>query len=74
MIAMAIQPYSIWKNQMMAQPEVEGLVRRTRQYELNDGLRDLQLSLMLGLGGGMIWLALSPRWVGLLQELVRRYG
>ena len=59
---------------MMAQPEVEGLVRRTRQYELNDGLRDLQLSLMLGLGGGMIWLALSPRWVGLLQELVRRYG
>ncbi len=58
----------------MADTDVQGLIRRTQQYEFGDGLRDLQLSLILGLGGLMIWFLFSPWWVALLSELVRRFG
>jgi hypothetical protein len=57
-----------------ADTHVQGLIRKTKQYEFGDGLRDLQLSLILGLGGLVIWFLFSPWWAGLLSELVRRFG
>jgi hypothetical protein len=57
-----------------AEADVPGLIRRTQQYEFIDGLRDLQLSIILGLGGAMIWFAFSPRWASLLQTLIARFG
>ena len=49
-------------------------MRRSRQYEFADGLRDLQLALMFGLSGAGIWLVFSPIWIGFLGALVLRYG
>jgi len=59
---------------MAVQPDVQDLMRRTRQYEFADGLRDLQLALLFGLGGAGIWLVFSPIWIGFLSALVLRFG
>lgn len=59
---------------MTAETDVKGLIRRTQQYEFSDGLRDLQLSIILGLGGVMVWFVFTPTWVGLLGTLIARYG
>jgi hypothetical protein len=59
---------------MTADTDVQGLIRKTQQYEFVDGLRDLQLSIILGLGGVVIWFVFSPWYVRLLQTLIARYG
>jgi hypothetical protein len=59
---------------MTADTDVQGLIRKTEQYEFVDGLRDLQLSIILGMGGVMIWFVFSPWYVRLLQTLIARYG
>jgi len=59
---------------MAVQADVKDLMRRTRQYEFADGLRDLQLALMFGLSGAGIWLVFSPVWFAFLGALVLRYG
>lgn len=59
---------------MTAETDVQALIRRTRQYEFSDGLRDLQLAMMVGLGGVMVWFVFSPMWAGLLGQLLMRYG
>jgi hypothetical protein len=59
---------------MAAETDVQGLIRKTQRYEFADGLRDLQLALLLGLGGVTIWFAFSPWWAMLLGEIIFRYG
>lgn len=59
---------------MTAGSDVQGLIRRTQRYEFSDGLRDLQLALLLGLGGVMVWFVFSPWWARLLGLLVLRFG
>jgi len=59
---------------MTVQPDIQDLMRRTRQYEFADGLRDLQLAMMLGLTGAGIWLVFGPIWIGFLGSFVLRYG
>lgn len=59
---------------MAAETDVQGLIRKTQRYEFSDGLRDLQLSLLLGLGGVTIWFIFSPWWAMLLGEMILRFG
>ncbi len=59
---------------MTAQPDVEKLIRETRQYEFADGLRDLQLALLLGLSGIAVWLTLEPGWLTFVVTVVQRFG
>lgn len=44
---------------MIDQPDVENLIRETKQYEFADGLRDLQLSLVWLAMGSMLWFVLE---------------
>jgi hypothetical protein len=44
---------------MIGQPDVENLIRETKQYEFADGLRDLQLSLIWLAMGSMLWFVLE---------------
>jgi hypothetical protein len=48
---------------MMALPDVDKLIRQTRQYEFSDGLRDLQVAVLLGIGCMTVWLSLEPMWM-----------
>jgi hypothetical protein len=59
---------------MTAQPDVDKLIRQTRQYEFSDGLRDLQLALLLGLGGVAVWLSLEPRWLIFVATVAKTFG
>jgi hypothetical protein len=59
---------------MMAQPDVEGLIRKTRQYEFSDGLRDFQLAILFAFGGGTVWLSLEPFWLDWVFSLAQRFG
>lgn len=59
---------------MSEQPDVERLIRDTRRYEFSDGLRDLQLALLLGLGGVAAWLAFEPAWLALILRTADRFG
>ncbi len=59
---------------MTAQPDVERLIRQTRQYEFSDGLRDLQLALLLGVGGLTAWLSFRPEWWAFILSLVKAWG
>jgi hypothetical protein len=59
---------------VMDQPDVEKLIQQTRQYEFADGLRDLQLAVLLTLGGVAVWLSLNPVWMMVVVNLVNRLG
>lgn len=59
---------------MTSQSDVERLIRDTRRYEFADGLRDIQLAIMLGIGGVATWLVLQPLWMSLLGNLAQKYG
>ncbi len=59
---------------MTAQPDVDKLIRQTRQYEFADGLRDLQLALLLGLSGVAAWLSLEPAWLNFVVTMAQRFG
>jgi hypothetical protein len=59
---------------LAAEIDVQSLIRKTQQYEFVDGLRDLQLSIILGLGGATVWFVFSPGWARLLQALIARFG
>ena len=59
---------------MVAQPDVDQLIRQTRRYEFADGLRDLQLAVILGLGGITVWLAFEPFWLAFIAKLVQVWG
>jgi hypothetical protein len=59
---------------MTLTPDVDRLIRETRRYEFNDGLRDLQLALLFGLGGVTVWLVLEPAWMGFVGRMAATYG
>jgi len=59
---------------MMSEPDVNQLIQKTRRYEFADGLRDLQLAVLLGLGGASAWLAFEPGWMAFIGNLAKTYG
>jgi len=58
----------------MTLPDVDELIRQTRQYEFSDGLRDLQMAVLLGIGGLAVWLPLEPMWITLVGNMVKAFG
>jgi hypothetical protein len=56
------------------QPDLDRLILETRRYEFSDGLRDLQLALLLSLGGLAAWLAFEPAWMAFIMRTAARYG
>lgn len=54
--------------------DVDKLIQQTRRYEFADGLRDLQLSVSLVLGGLMCWLVFEPAWMAFLFNLAKDLG
>ena len=44
---------------MTTQPEINGLIRKTRQYEFADGLRDLQMATTMAILGAFAWFSLT---------------
>lgn len=59
---------------MMSQPDVDKLIRQTRQYEYSDGLRDLQMAVLLGIGGMAVWIVLEPIWITFVGNMVKAFG
>ena len=57
-------------------PDVQGLVQQTQRYEFSDGLRDLQLALLLSSMGVVNWLIFDymNEWVSLMIDLAARFG
>jgi len=44
---------------MTTQPDIDALIRKTRQYEFVDGLRDLQMAAIMALLGAFAWFSLT---------------
>lgn len=59
---------------MVSQPDVNKLIQQTRQYEFADGLRDLQLAILLGTSSATVWLILEPVWITFVAHMVQVYG
>ncbi len=59
---------------MISQPEVVKLIRQTRQYEYSDGLRDLQMAVLLGIGGVAVWIGLEPIWINVRWKNGKSHG
>jgi hypothetical protein len=59
---------------MTAQPDVDRLIVETRRYEFADGLRDLQLAVLLGVYGVTAWLVFEPAWLTFVAAMARTYG
>jgi hypothetical protein len=59
---------------MMSRPDVDKLIRQTRRYEFSDGLRDLQMALLLGIGGLAVWLAFEPTWLAFVGNMIKVFG
>jgi hypothetical protein len=59
---------------MIAQPDVDKLIRQTHQYEFSDGLRDLQMAVYFAVSGVTLWLILEPMWMTLVANMVKMFG
>jgi hypothetical protein len=66
---------------MNKQTDIEDLIRKTRQYEFVDGLRDLQLAVMLAFFGFFAWFSLTligmrwyVQWIFKLTETFGRWA
>lgn len=59
---------------MTVSPDVDRLIQETRRYEFSDGLRDLQLALLFGLGGVTVWFVLEPAWFAFVGRMAATYG
>ena len=59
---------------MAAQPNIDQLIQQTRQYEFSDGLRDLQLAVLLGLSSVAAWLSFEPGWLAFVGRVVNTFG
>jgi hypothetical protein len=55
---------------MTTQTDVEGLIRKTRQYEFADGLRDLQLAIILAFLSIFLWFSVSLVGMGWYIRLI----
>lgn len=58
----------------MMQPDIEKLIRETRQYEYSDGLRDLQLAVMFAFGSIAIWIGFEPVWITFVGKMMHQFG
>lgn len=59
---------------MTEQHDLDRLIQDTRRYEFSDGLRDLQLAILMGLGGVAAWVAFEPAWLQVIMRTAARYG
>ena len=59
---------------MMSQSNVEKLLQKTRRYEYSDGRRDLQLAVLFGFGGLVVWLGFQPFWFRFIGTMVKTFG
>jgi hypothetical protein len=63
---------------MSTETNIESLIRKTRQYEFVDGLRDLQLAVMMAFFGVFVWFSLTligMRWyVQWILKLAETFG
>jgi hypothetical protein len=55
-------------------PDVDQIFTETRRYEFTDGLRDIQMAILLGIIGAVTWLVLQPLWMNLLKDWGQKYG
>jgi hypothetical protein len=54
--------------------KAEDLIRQTQQYEFADGLRDLQMAIILATLGITSWLTLDLVYLPLVGELMKLFG
>lgn len=61
---------------MNAQPDVKKLIQQTQQYEFSDGLREMQLALMMAATGLATWFVfdLMGFWMPILVGWMRTIG
>lgn len=59
---------------MISQPNVDKLIRQTQQYEFADGLRDLQMAIILGTLGIVSWLTFDLVYAPFLVKLIKALG
>ncbi|MBZ0277153.1 MAG: hypothetical protein K8I60_13465, partial [Anaerolineae bacterium] len=61
---------------MSTQPDVKRIIQQTEQYEFADGLRELQLAVMMVASGVMAWFVfdLMGWWMPILVEWMHSVG
>lgn len=59
---------------MISQPDVDKLIRQTKQYEFADGLRDLQMALIMVTLGTTSWLVFDLVYVPFIAKLMKTFG
>jgi hypothetical protein len=59
---------------LISQPDLDQIIKKTRQYEFSDGLRDLQLAVFVGFGGVAAWLSFEPFWLTIIGKTVNTFG
>lgn len=63
---------------MTTQPDIDTLIRKTRQYEFVDGLRDIQMAAIMAIMGAFAWFSLTlagMQWyVRLILNLKEIFG
>jgi hypothetical protein len=59
---------------MTFQSKAEDLIRQTQQYEFRDGLRDLQIAIILATLGLTSWLTLDLVYLPFVAELMKTFG
>jgi hypothetical protein len=55
-------------------PDVKRILTETRRYEFADGLRDIQMAILLGITGAVTWLVLQPFWMNILTDWGQKFG
>lgn len=59
---------------MISRPNAEELIRQTKRYEFSDGLRDLQLAMVLSILGVILWLTFDLIYARTLVRLMYTLG
>jgi hypothetical protein len=59
---------------METQTSIDKLILKTRQYEFADGLRDIQIGLIVSFMGIVTWLVINPLWITFIIELKVNVG
>jgi hypothetical protein len=59
---------------MISRTNAEELIRQTKRYEFSDGLRDLQLAMVLSILGVILWLTFDLVYVRTLVRLMYTLG
>ena len=59
---------------MQNSPDIEKLIRQTKQYEFADGLRDIQIGIVVSFMGVVTWLVINPLWITFIVKLKVNFG